>query len=120
MPHGLDWGVDGYPAAPREGREAEVEPLLQRWRATIERWESEPETGEGRRELIARAKQAEQERDEAIRTDSRYDTASALLQVGIVMASAAIITGTSVLIWTGATLGGAGAILSILTYLNVG
>src|SRR3712207_472521 len=93
--------------ATREGREAEVEPLLQRWRATIERWESETETGEGRRELIARAKQAEHERDEAIRTDGRYDTASALLQVGIVMASAAIITGTAILVWTGASLGGA-------------
>jgi hypothetical protein len=42
------------------------------------------------------------------------------LQVGIVMASAAIITGTAVLVWTGATLGGAGAVLSILTYLGVG
>ena len=101
--------------APREGREAEVEPLLGRWRATIERWESEPETGEGRRELMARAKQAEAERDAAIRMDGRYDTASALLQVGIVMASAAIITGTAVLIWAGAALGGAGTLLSLLT-----
>ncbi len=82
-------------------------------------WEGEPETGEGRRELMARAKQAEQERDEAIRMDGRYDTASALLQVGIVMASAAIITGTAILVWVGAALGGAGAVLSVLTYLGV-
>jgi hypothetical protein len=68
---------------------------------------------------MARAKQAEQERDEAIRMDGRYDTASALLQVGIVMASAAIITGTAILVWVGAALGGAGAVLSVLTYLGV-
>jgi Domain of unknown function (DUF4337) len=105
--------------APRPGREAEVEPLLQRWRADIGRWETEPETGEGRRELMARAKRAEEERDAAIRTDGRYDTASALLQVGIVMASAAIITGTAVLVWAGAALGGAGAVLSVLTFLGV-
>ncbi len=104
--------------APREGREAEVERLLERWGASIQRWESEPETGEGRRELTARAKAAEHERDEAIRMDGRYDTASALLQVGIVMASAAIITGTAVLVWAGAALGGAGAVLSILTYFG--
>jgi hypothetical protein len=104
---------------PRAGREAEVERLLERWRATTERWETEPDTGEGRRELMARAKQAEQERDEAIRMDGRYDTASALLQVGIVMASAAIITGTAILVWAGAALGGAGAALSVLTYLGV-
>ena len=104
--------------APREGREAEVERLLERWGASVQRWESEPETGEGRRELTARAKAAEHERDEAIRMDGRYDTASALLQVGIVMASAAIITGTAVLVWAGAALGGAGAVLSILTYFG--
>jgi hypothetical protein len=68
---------------------------------------------------MALAKQAEHERDEAIRMDSRYDTASALLQVGIVMASAAIITGAAILVWTGSALGGAGAILSVLTYLGV-
>jgi Domain of unknown function (DUF4337) len=104
---------------PSAGREAEVERLLERWRATTERWETEPETGEGRRELMARAKQAEQERDEAIQMDGRYDTASALLQVGIVMASAAIITGAVILIWAGAALGGAGAVLSVLTYLGM-
>ena len=104
--------------APREGREAEVERLLERWRASVQRWESEPETGEGRRELTARAKAAEHERDEAIRMDGRYDTASALLQVGIVMASAAIITGTAVLVWAGAALDGAGAVLSVLTFFG--
>ena len=104
--------------APREGREAEVERLLERWGASVQRWESEPETGEGRRELTARAKAAEHERGEAIRMDGRYDTASALLQVGIVMASAAIITGTVVLVWAGAALGGAGAVLSILTFFG--
>ena len=62
---------------------------------------------------------AEEERDAAIRTDGRYDTASALLQVGIVMASAAIITGTAVLVWAGAALGGAGALPSVLTFLGV-
>ncbi len=104
--------------APREGGEAEVERLLERWSASVQRWESEPETGEGRRELTARAKAAEHERDEAIRMDGRYDTASALLQVGIVMASAAIITGTAVLVWAGAALGGAGAVLSVLTFFG--
>ena len=50
--------------------------------------------------------------------DGRYDTASALSQVGIFMASAAIITGAAVLVWVGAALGGAGAVLSIPTHLG--
>ena len=103
---------------PRPGREDDVERTLERWRANIDRWETEPETNEGRRELLARAKRAEEERDEAMRLDGRFDAASALLQVGIVMASAAIITGTAILIWAGAALGGAGALLSLAAFLG--
>ena len=70
---------------------------MARWRATVARWESEPETGEGRRELMARAREAEAARDRAMREDGRYD-AAALLQMGIVLASAGvIITGTAAL-----------------------
>ena len=65
------------------------------------------------------AKAAERERGEAIGMETGDDAASALLQVGIVMkASAAIITGTVVLVWAGAALGGAGAVLSILTFFG--
>ncbi len=34
------------------------------------------------------------------------------------MASAAIITGTAILVWAGAALGGAGAVLSVLTFVG--
>jgi hypothetical protein len=104
--------------SPRPGREAEVDRMLERWRASIDRWESEPETNEGRRELMVRAKRAEAERDEAMRLDGRFDAASALLQIGIVMASAAIITGTAILVWAGAALGGTGALLSLATFIG--
>ncbi|CAH2602494.1 conserved protein of unknown function [Rhodovastum atsumiense] len=105
--------------AARPGREAEAGQLPERWQATIQRWESEPGTNEGRRELMARAKQAEAERDEAIRRDSRLDTASAVLQVGIVLASAAIVTGTGALVWAAAGLGAGGALLSLVTCLGI-
>ncbi len=105
--------------APREGREAEVEPLLQRWRAAIERWESEPETGEGRRELMARVREAEAARYRAMREDGRYDAAPALLQVGIVLASAGIITGTAALAWVAGALGVIGAALSATTFAGL-
>jgi membrane protein implicated in regulation of membrane protease activity len=54
-----------------------------------------------------------------MRLDGRFDAASALLQVGIVIASAAIITGTVMLVWVGAALGGAGALLSLATFLGL-
>jgi hypothetical protein len=98
---------------------AALEQQVQRWRGTMARWESEPETGEGRRELMERAKAAEAERDRAMHDDGRYDTASALLQVGIVLASAGIITGMVALAWVAGALGLAGAALSALTYAGL-
>lgn len=96
-----------------------LEQQAQRWRATVARWESEPETGEGRRELSARAREAEGARDRAMREDGRYDAASALLQVGIVLASAGIIVGMVAFAWLAAALGVAGAALSAATYAGL-
>jgi hypothetical protein len=98
---------------------ATLEQQVQRWRATMARWESEPETGEGRRELTERAKAAEAARDRAMHEDGRFDTASALLQVGIVLASAGIITGMVALAWVAGALGFGGAALSALTYAGL-
>jgi Domain of unknown function (DUF4337) len=95
------------------------EQQIGRWRATVARWESEPETREGRRELMARAREAEEARDHAMKEDGRFDAAGALLQVGIVLASAGIITGTTALAWVAGGLGLAGAALSAATYAGL-
>jgi len=96
-----------------------LEKQVERWRATIARWESEPETREGRRELSQRAREAEAAREKAIEDDGRYSTAAALLQIGIVLASAAIITGMMALAWAAAGLGVLGAALTALTFFGV-
>ena len=64
----------------------------------IQRYESEPETGEGKKELLAKAKQLEEQRDLALRKDPWYDYAEGLLQVAIVLASIAIITSVPALL----------------------
>ena len=63
------------------------------WAKTVARWESEPETGEGRKELIARAKVAEEKRDTATAKHHHYEISSAAFQIAIVLASATVITG---------------------------
>lgn len=75
------------------------------WKATIARYESEPEVNEGRKELMARAKAAEARRDVSAARDDKYDVVSGLLQIAIVVSSAAIITGVTLLAFTGAGLG---------------
>lgn len=75
------------------------------WKQTIARYDSEPETNEGRKELVVRAKTAEAVRDIASARDDKYDIVSGLLQIAIVISSAAIITGVTLLAVTGAGLG---------------
>src|SRR3954447_17958160 len=80
------------------------------WAKTVARWESEPETGEGRKELIARAKAAEEKRDTATAKHHHYEISSAAFQIAIVLASAAVITGAIALTWLSIGLGVVGLI----------
>jgi len=69
------------------------------WKATAARYNDEPSTGEGRKQLVEKAKAAEHKRDTAMARYHHYEVASAAFQIGIVLASAAIITGMMVLAW---------------------
>lgn len=95
---------------------AAMEKRIADWRATAARYESEPETGEGRKELAARAKQAEEDRMEEKARGDIYDLASALLQIAIVLSSAAIITGVGALAWAAGGLGAIGATLMVIAW----
>lgn len=89
----------------------------QAWRDTAARWESEPATGEGRRELMARAKAAEAIRDRSLAAYHMHEFGSAAFQVAIVLASASIITSVPLLAMGGVVLGVAGVVLSGLGFL---
>lgn len=87
---------------------AQAEPARKRaeaWRATAQRYESEPETQEGRKELVARAKAAEALRDHSLAADNMFDYASAALQLAIVLASASVVVGVVALAYVAGGLG---------------
>lgn len=84
------------------------------WRATADRYDSEPETGEGRKELSTKAKQIETQRDDAAAANATYDLASGALQMGILLASAAVVTSVLWLAYIGAGLGVLGTLLGAL------
>jgi hypothetical protein len=100
-------------AVPPE-RKATITNRLEAWKATAARYESEPETNEGRKELLARAKTAEEARDRALATDNMYDVASAALQLAIVLASASVVVGVSWLAWAAGGLGILGMAFAII------
>ena len=103
-----------------DGTPAQIERLRQRldgWKATIDRWETEPPTGEGRRELIARAKAAEEKRDRSTAAYHQFEHASAALQLAIVLASASVVTGVAMLVFVAGGLGAIGCGFAMLGWL---
>ena len=84
------------------------------WRATAARYESDPKTGEGRKELAVQAREQEASRDLALARYHHYELASAAFQVGIVLASATVITGIVALAWFAGALGAVGLALVAL------
>jgi Domain of unknown function (DUF4337) len=62
------------------------------WLKNVARYESEPETGEGRKELSARALAQQEIGERSLTKYHHYELASAAFQIGIVLCSAAVIT----------------------------
>lgn len=86
------------------------------WKTAVARYDSEPETQEGRKELAARAKSAESRRDHSLAAYHNYELASAAIQIAIVLASAEIITGVVLLTWISGGLGLLGIVFCALGY----
>jgi Domain of unknown function (DUF4337) len=73
-----------------------------------------PPYGEGRRELAALALAAQAKRDTALERYHHYEVASAAYQIGIVLASSAVITGMLALVYAAAGLGVLGLIFTAI------
>jgi hypothetical protein len=84
------------------------------WRSAAARYDTEPDTGEGRKELAARAKQAEARRDHAMAAYHMFEYGAAALQIGIVLASAAVVTGMVALALAAGGLGAVGLAFGLL------
>ena len=93
---------------------AALDKQIETWRQTAERYESDPKAGNGRKELEEKAKNAEEERDLSTAKYHHYELSSAAFQIGIVLASAAVITGMVGLAWCAGALGVIGLALLAL------
>src|SRR3954464_4175457 len=97
-----------------DAMKATLQKQIDDWQKTAARYRSEPETGEGSEQLAERAKHAEEERDLATAKYHHFELASAAFQIGIVLASATIITGMIVLAWISGALALAGIVVTAL------
>jgi hypothetical protein len=92
------------------------EKKLADYKKTIDRYESEPETKEGKKELMVRAKEHEAIRDHAMLQDPWFDYAEGALQIAIVLLSVSIVAGIPALYWAGTLLGTLGFISTVNGY----
>ncbi len=83
------------------------------YKQTAARYESEPDTNEGKKELLARARNHELARDHALKQDPYFDYAEALLQIAIVLISVSIVAEQA---WLGYLGGGVGLIGALLAF----
>jgi hypothetical protein len=95
---GLEADLRANPNMPPEAREF-LQMKMEEYRSTAARYEDEPDKdapgdplkGEGRKQLTARAKDFESQREVAQRQDPNFDFAEALFQIAIVLASVSIL-----------------------------
>lgn len=98
---------------------AKVDRLVKKYRETVERYESEPARGEGKKELLAKAHDWEHKRDHAAAQLPNFEYAEALFQIAIVLGSVAIVAASPWLLGVSGVLAVVGLLLTANGYLLV-
>jgi hypothetical protein len=99
------------PTGADESRKESGQKIIENFKKTADRYESDPDKREGRKELEERARESEKERDVSLARYHQFEIASAALQIAIVLASASILVSVPALAWLGMGLGVVGILL---------
>lgn len=99
-------------AMPADVKEA-FKKKIDDYKKTIDRYESEPETNDGKKELMVNAKAHEKARDYALRQDPWFDYAEGVVQIAIVLLSVSLIGSIPALFIAGSALGTLGLLCTI-------
>jgi len=91
----------------------QLESRIAQYRATVERYESEPSTGEGKQELLQKGQAYDQRRDRAAKQDPNFDYAQAMFQIAIVLGSVSIVATSRWLLTVAIALGATGLVLML-------
>jgi len=102
-----------------ESDKAKTAELVKRYRDTVARYESEPATGEGKKELMAKAKEWEHKRDHASAQLPNFEYGEAAFQIAIVLGSVAIVAASPALLGLSGVLAVFGVLLTLNGYLLV-
>lgn len=120
---GLEADLHANPNMPEAGRDF-IQKKIDEYRSTAARYEDEPDKddpgnplkGEGRKQLTARAKDFETQRDRASKQDPNFDFAEALFQIAIVLASVAILASSRLVLRVSLAVGAVATLLMLNGY----
>lgn len=114
----LRTAVDSIDAVVTDGQHSDrTDKIIAAWKSNADRLDSEPSTGEGRKELLERARVLEEQRDDEEHAYHHFEFAAAGLQLAIVVASAAVITELAVLELASAAIGVVAVALGLFGWL---
>jgi uncharacterized protein DUF4337 len=99
-----------------DAAKAKIAETVKRYRDRADRYESDPKTGDGKKELLAKAKDLEARRDQAAERDPNFDYAEALFQIAIVLGSVSIVAASRPLVHLSGVLAIGGILLMINGY----
>ena len=123
---GFEADLRTNPNMPAEAREF-IQKKIEEYRATAARYEDEPDKedpdnplkGEGRKQLTARAKDYEAQRELASKQDPNFDFSEALFQIAIVLASVAILADSRLVLRVSLVAGLAATLLMLNGYFLI-
>jgi hypothetical protein len=119
----VEAGLGDLPAE----RQPAAQKRLQDYRATIARYDDEPDAeapgdplkGEGKKQLMARAQSFEAARDRAAEQDNNFDLAEVALQLALVLGSVAILAVNRMILILSGGLGVVGSLLTANGFLSL-
>jgi hypothetical protein len=107
----MEAGID---AATSPDVVAKQKKLITDWRATADRYETDPAKGEGKKELTEKALAFEHQRDAAMEHYRGYEIAGVILQISVVLASTSVVTGMSLFVILSVFGGALGVVLTAI------
>ena len=96
---------------------AKAAEVVKHYRDTAARYESEPATGNGKQELLAKAHEWEERRDIAAAQTPNFEFAEAAYQIAIVLGSVAIVAASPLILCVSAGLASLGILLTLNGFL---
>ncbi|HWD60350.1 MAG TPA: DUF4337 domain-containing protein [Stellaceae bacterium] len=111
----MEFELNQLPGLSDTGKAKAVE-RVEHYRSNAARYESDPASGEGRQQLLAKAKDWDNIRDHAAEQDPNFEFAAALFQIAIVLGSVSIVAASGALLGVSAVLAAAAMVLTVNGY----